>query len=62
VDFDELEMAEWRETMWKLEPTRLTEEEDKVNWKLESSEKFATRSMYRFITFGGVKNDGDLEY
>lgn len=55
-------MAEWRETMSKLEPTRLTEEEDKVNWKLESSEKFTTRSMYRFITFGGVKNDGDLEY
>lgn len=61
MDFDELEMAEWRETMSKLEPTRLTEE-DKVNWKLESSEKFTTRSRYRFITFGGVKNDRDLEY
>ena len=32
----------------------LTEGADKVVWKLEKSGKFTTRSVYRFITFGGV--------
>ena len=32
----------------------LTEGADKVVWKLEKSGKFTTRSVYKFITFGGV--------
>jgi hypothetical protein len=47
-------MEEWRELMTKLRNVQLIDEEDRVVWKLEQSGKYTTRSMYRFITFGGV--------
>ena len=40
--------------MTKLERINLTEEDDRVTWKLDKSGKFSTRSMYRYITFAGV--------
>jgi hypothetical protein len=52
--FGEAEMEAWREMMIKLERINLTEDDDKVTWKLEKSKKFSTRSMYRYITFAGV--------
>ena len=47
-------MVEWREWMSKLECVILEEEDDTVIWKLQTSGKFTTRSMYMYITFGGV--------
>lgn len=42
--------------MEKLESVTLNDLNDRVIWKLEASDIFSTRSMYRFITFGGVKD------
>jgi len=47
-------MEEWREMMHNLASVELTEGIDRVIWKLSNSGKFTSRSMYRFITFGGV--------
>ena len=56
-------MGEWRYLMASLEGVMLTDESDNVCWKLEQSGKISTRSLYRFITFAGVRceDDGDLE-
>lgn len=40
--------------MDKLATLILNDEPDKVVWKLEKSGKFATRSVYKYTTFGGV--------
>jgi hypothetical protein len=40
--------------MTKLRNVQLMDEEDRVVWKLEQSGKYTMRSLYRFITFGGV--------
>jgi hypothetical protein len=53
-NFGEKEMTEWRSMMEKLERITLTEENDKVIWKLEKSGNFTTKSMHRYITFGGI--------
>lgn len=53
-NFGDNEMDEWREMMETLVLVELTEGTDKVIWKLTNSGKFTTRSMYRYITFGGV--------
>ena len=50
----EAEMGEWRYLMASLEGVMLTDESDKVYYKLEQSGKFSTRSLYGFITFAGV--------
>jgi len=53
-NFGDKEIEEWLEMRGKLEGVVLTEGADKVVWKLEKSGKFTTRSVYKFITFGGV--------
>lgn len=50
------ELEEWNGLMEKLESVSLTEQNDRVIWKLEVLGKFSTRSIYRFITLGGVKD------
>lgn len=49
-------MEEWNGLTKKLERVSLTEQNDRVTWKLEVSWRFSTRSIYRLITFGGVKD------
>jgi phosphodiesterase/alkaline phosphatase D-like protein len=53
--FGAIELEEWNELMDKLERAILTNQNDRVTWKLESLGKFITMSLYRLITFGGVK-------
>jgi hypothetical protein len=53
-NFGEKEMTEWRSMTEKLERITLAEENDKVIWKLEKSGNFTTKSMHRYITFGGI--------
>lgn len=47
-------MTEWTELMTMLVNVNLSEDDDKVCWKLEKSGKFSTRSMYRYVTFARV--------
>jgi hypothetical protein len=44
------ELEEWNELMEKLESVSLTEQNDRVIWKLEVLGKFCTRNIYRVIT------------
>jgi hypothetical protein len=50
------ELEEWNGLMEKLESVSLTEQNDRVISKLEVLGKFSTRSIYRVITLGGVKD------
>jgi len=42
----------------KLNTLEFCDDQDTVVWKLESSGKFSARSLYRFISLGGVVNLG----
>ena len=61
-NFGEKEMEEWRELMHSLASVDLTKGADRVVWKLSKSGKFTSRSMYRFITFGGVIDTRMMEF
>lgn len=54
--FGVTELGEWTELMEKLEGVVLTDQSEKVIWKLEKSGKYTARSLYRLITFGGVRD------
>lgn len=42
----------------QLQRIQLSEGEDKVLWALDKSRDFTTRSLYKFITFGGITSKG----
>uniref|UniRef100_A0A0A8ZMQ4 Reverse transcriptase zinc-binding domain-containing protein n=1 Tax=Arundo donax TaxID=35708 RepID=A0A0A8ZMQ4_ARUDO len=48
------EMAIWEELLGKLQNIRLDESEDIVFWALDKSLTYTTRSLYRFLSFGGI--------
>jgi len=49
-------VQEWEELLAKLSSINLGLEEDLVTWKLEKNGHFTTRSLYRWLSFRGVKN------
>jgi hypothetical protein len=50
------ELVEWMELQERLAPIQLTTEKDSMVWKLTQSGQFTTKSPYREIVFGGVKD------
>jgi hypothetical protein len=40
----------------RLGEVEISEEDDRVVWALEKDGQFSTRSMYRFLSFGGMAN------
>jgi hypothetical protein len=40
----------------RLGEVEISEEDDRVVWALEKGGQFSTRSMYRFLSFGGMAN------
>jgi len=48
------ETQEWNDLLQELEGIQPTNNPDRVIWKLEKKGHYTTKSMYRFITFGGV--------
>jgi len=53
-----VEQQELEEMIEKLNTLEFCDDQDTVVWKLESSGKFSARSLYRFISLGGVVNLG----
>lgn len=53
---DEHLLEEWMKLQTKLSEVELTVGNDEVFWDLESTGKYNPRSLYRFMTFRGVKN------
>ena len=52
--FGMAETQEWNHLLQELEGIQPTNNPDRVIWKLEKKGHYTTKSMYRFITFGGV--------
>lgn len=48
-------MDEWRELHLTLQGVNLDDQQDKAVWVLESSGKYSCKSMYRHLSFSGVK-------
>jgi len=48
------EVREWNRLLQKLDGVLLSDQTEQVSWKLEKKGMYTTKSMYRFITFGGV--------
>jgi hypothetical protein len=46
-------LEEWMKLQTKLSEVELTVGNDEVFWGLESTGKYTTRSLYRFMTFRG---------
>lgn len=49
-------MTEWTDLQAKLATIQLSTERDLMLWKLEKSGKFTTKSLYREMVFGGIKD------
>lgn len=49
-----VEQQELEEMIEKLNTLEFCDDQDTVVWKLESCRKFSARSLYRFISLGGV--------
>jgi len=47
---------EWIQLQTMLSEVTLTEERDVVVWALEKSGKYSTNSLYRLMTFGGIRD------
>jgi len=54
--FGSEEMQDWGELLDKLKDVTLGAEKDLVIWKLERLGHFTTRSLYRWMSFKGMKN------
>ncbi|RLN34680.1 putative retroelement [Panicum miliaceum] len=53
--FSEEDMQLWEELLTVLHGVAMdSSQSDEVMWMLDKSRSFATKSMYRFLTFGGV--------
>jgi len=52
--FGPAEVEEWDQLLSQLEGVHLSESPDKAIWRLEAKGVYSSRSMYRFISFGGV--------
>lgn len=52
--FGPTELAEWEELLDQLSNTQLNNADDKAVWKLEGKGGYTTKSMYKFLLFGGV--------
>ncbi|KAG2632387.1 hypothetical protein PVAP13_2NG085546 [Panicum virgatum] len=50
------EMAEWARLVELVNQTTLTEGRDVMKWVLEKRGNYTTRSLYKAMTFGGVKD------
>ena len=49
-------MAEWARLVELVNQINLTDGRDVMHWILEQRGKYTTRSLYKAITFGGVKD------
>jgi hypothetical protein len=45
---------EWSELQGLMSSVCMTTQEDEITWGLSSSKTFSTRSLYRFLTNGGI--------
>jgi len=50
------ELEEWENLSDILESVHLCGGRDEILWLLESKRRYSTKSLYRMMTFGGVKN------
>jgi hypothetical protein len=48
------EMGEWSELQSLISGISMAGQEDEITWGLSSSKNFTTRSLYRFLTKGGM--------
>ncbi|KAJ1262653.1 hypothetical protein BS78_09G125500 [Paspalum vaginatum] len=48
------ELIEWREMAAQFAEVELTDHRDKMLWKLASSGKFTTKSVYMYLLDGGM--------
>ena len=55
------EMREWELMMDALEAVQLNEGRDEILWLLESKKRYTTKSLYRMMTFGGVRDPMMIE-
>jgi hypothetical protein len=52
----EAEAIEWAEMQGMLRGVTLTDRDDEISWSLTANNFFSTRSLYRFLTNGGIPN------
>jgi hypothetical protein len=52
----EAEAIEWSEMQGMLRGVTLTDRDNEISWALTANKKFSTRSLYRFLTNGGIPN------
>jgi hypothetical protein len=50
------EMKSWEQLLQMLEPIFLSDQKDRVKWALEKNGEYSSKSMYRFLSFGGVSD------
>jgi hypothetical protein len=53
---NELHIQEWCRLQSMLEGITLTEGRDRVSWALEKSRQYTSRSLYKSLTTGGVRD------
>ena len=56
IQLHEVLIEEWDQLQDMLSEVTLEDRRDIVYWALEQSKKYSTGSLYRFITFGGVRD------
>jgi hypothetical protein len=50
------ELVEWEQLLADLANVHLSTDRDRMRWKLTKSGQFSTKSLYREMTFGGIRD------
>jgi hypothetical protein len=50
------EFSEWTEMQGVLRGVTLSDRDDEISWGLTANKQFSTRTLYRFLTNGGISN------